>query len=92
MRLKSTLLAVFILAIATPATADIKHAAKKAVHRHSASCATCYGDRVCNACKNCNYCKNCNNGGTLCGVYYEARGIAPPWDNPATHKRHRRRR
>lgn len=39
----------------------------------------CYGEEECNACKNCNYCKHCNSTTEYCGVWYESRGVTPPW-------------
>lgn len=85
----STLL---IAAAISPATAAAKH--HTPITQHT-SCATCYGDRDCHACKNCHYCRNCNSGGTLCGVYYAANGLTPPWEgrgSSTTPAKHRKRR
>lgn len=32
------------------------------------NCATCIGDKPCNACKNCKYCKHCAKEGDTCGA------------------------
>lgn len=51
-----------------------------------------YGDHECNACHTCNYCKNCNTGGTKCGVFYESKGLTPPWKQQPSTKYHTKRR